>query len=208
MAQSYVVKQGDHLPAIAASFGFHSWHTLWEAPENAELRRQRSEPTLLAPGDVVNIPSLRPLDRTAATGQRHRFVLKRSRLKLRVRVLDPFGQALANTDCELVVDGSSQSLTTGGDGIVEAKIPPQASVGVLRAAGMEFPLRIGHLDPLPLPSGLEARLINLGCYPGSVGEDDPDSLTFAVELLQHDLGLEVTGVVEDVIGAVKDAYGC
>jgi hypothetical protein len=208
MAQSYVVKQGDHLPAIAASFGFQNWRTLWEDPENAELRKQRSEPTLLAPGDVVRIPSLQSVDKTAATGQRHRFVLKRSRLRLRVRVLDPFGQALAHADCELVVDGSSQTLTSDGNGIVEAVIPPRASAGVLRAAGMEFPLRIGHLDPLPLSSGLEARLVNLGYYPGAVGEDDPDSLAFAVELLQRDLGLPVTGVADDVIDAVRDAYGC
>ena len=38
--------------------------------------------------------------------------------------------------------------TTDGEGVLEARIPPNATTATLVVGPAEFPLRIGHLDPI------------------------------------------------------------
>ncbi|HEX6629668.1 MAG TPA: LysM domain-containing protein [Gemmatimonadaceae bacterium] len=54
--REHVVRRGESLATIAASYGLASWQALYDAPCNGELRRQRANPALLQPGDRVRIP--------------------------------------------------------------------------------------------------------------------------------------------------------
>ena len=51
----YVVRQGEHLAGIAARYGFDP-QPVWEHEANSELREQRRDPQILAPGDLLYIP--------------------------------------------------------------------------------------------------------------------------------------------------------
>src|SRR6185503_19739164 len=78
----YTVKQGDHLMKIAERFGFSTYETIWNRPENAELKNKRDSPNLLLPGDRLFIPDKDDKTVDAATGRLHRFKLKQTKLKL------------------------------------------------------------------------------------------------------------------------------
>jgi hypothetical protein len=58
----------------------------------------------------------------------------------------------------------------------------------------EFDFNIGHLDPVDLPSGQQARLANLGYYRGPQKVTDPDEFLSVVEEFQCENQLGVDGV--------------
>jgi len=79
------VQQGDCISSIAHSHGFF-WETIWDL--NPELRRKRTKPSLLKPGDEVLIPDRREKASDCATDARHRFVRRGTPAKLRLRVME------------------------------------------------------------------------------------------------------------------------
>jgi N-acetylmuramoyl-L-alanine amidase len=54
----YTAGQGDSTTRIAFRNGFF-WKTVWEHPENSELKSKRKDPNILLPGDTVFIPERR-----------------------------------------------------------------------------------------------------------------------------------------------------
>jgi len=68
----YTVKQGDCIESIAVRHGL-LWQTIWDDPNNAELKRRREDPHVLLPGDPLYIPGRRVKSVDGATDQRHRF---------------------------------------------------------------------------------------------------------------------------------------
>ncbi len=51
----YTVKPGDYLVKIANEHGIANWKTIWDHPNNAELRKKRKSPDVLFPGDQVYV---------------------------------------------------------------------------------------------------------------------------------------------------------
>jgi hypothetical protein len=68
MPRTHVVVEGENLSTIAAREGFRDFRKLYEAPENAELRKKRPNPNLILPGDEVVIPDRKPLSVKVAPG--------------------------------------------------------------------------------------------------------------------------------------------
>jgi N-acetylmuramoyl-L-alanine amidase len=190
---NYKVKQGDHLSEIAYRHGFRDFHTVWDDGANADLKARRVNPNVLHPGDIVVIPDKQRREHPSATDKGHRFVTVVPKLRLRVRLRDVNGDPLANTECELLVDGKKKKLTTDGDGRIDEAIPITADGGMLIIQGEQYQLKIGDLDPIDEPSGQRARLANLGYYFGSQDDVDPVELRTAVEEFQCDHGLAVDG---------------
>jgi hypothetical protein len=162
---NYVVKQGECIESIALAHGFLP-DTLWNHPDNAQLKRERKDPSLLLPGDRVQVPDPRPKQEQGADSQRHRFRRKGLPSKLRVRVLRD-GEPRKNEPYTLNIDGKLSQGTTDGDGVVEVPVPPDAQRGTLIVGKDEkdqqtFELRLSGLDPIASVTGAQQRLRNLG----------------------------------------------
>jgi N-acetylmuramoyl-L-alanine amidase len=209
------VEQGDHLPGIAHEHGFSDWRTIWDDPNNAELRRQRTDAGVLAPGDRLYIPDKKPsAGEKAPSGSTARFRVKRSLPRLRLIVRGFGGKPLASTECKVTVSGASTTAHTGADGLIEIDLAPDATEATLEANGQSWTLKIGHLDPPDTDTGLWARLRNLGYLIDEetleqASQPEAGALAFAIELFQRDHQLTVDGSdVQLVKDKLREIYGC
>ena len=188
----HIVKQGEHLTRLAEMFGFRDPDTIWNDGANASLKKQR-DPNVLFPGDVIEIPDMEQRVEPGVSGRYHKFVVPSKTLRLHLRLHDENHEPLANTECELHIDGEVRKLTTKGDGSIDEVIPFLAEEGQLVVQDESYRVAIGHLDPLEEESGVMARLINLGYYLGHSSAVDEYQLRSAIEEFQCDHGLTVDG---------------
>ncbi|MCI0406371.1 MAG: peptidoglycan-binding protein [candidate division Zixibacteria bacterium] len=215
MAVTHTVKQGESLSAIAQAYGFTDWKKIYDHPDNREFKKKRPHPHILFPGDKINIPEKESKEESCSTEQKHRFKRIREGLKLRLAVKDFGFEPLANTACELEIDGTVYSLTTDGEGMIEQPISPSAEKAVLRFQDplvpfdVAIPIQIGHLDPIEEITGQKARLSNLGYYFGPPDGEDDEKFNIAVQEFQCDHDLKVDGVcgpkTQDKLKAI---HGC
>jgi hypothetical protein len=216
MAGNYTVQQGDHLAKIAKTFGFSDWQTIWNHPNNADLKNQRQNPNVLYPGDVVYVPDRQLREESRSTDAKHNFVKKASDLKLRLTLRDQYEQPIANASCSLTLGVKSDTVTTDGDGKIEVDIQPDDHDGVLIIQDPETPFdntpisfKIGDLDPVDETSGQVARLNNLGYFAGDLQQPDPATFQSAVEEFQCDNQLTVDGICgPNTQAKLKAVHGC
>jgi N-acetylmuramoyl-L-alanine amidase len=219
MTTTHLVQQGEHMPRIAAQYGFGDYETIWNHPDNAALKKLRENPNVLLPGDTVIVPDKTPKDMTRPTGQVHRFVVRAPALRLRVRFLGFDSKPIVGATLDLVIDGNSKSVATNSEGKIEEPLAPKAEKGLIQFQDpktpfdhtMQIEIRVGHLDPVEAESGQRGRLNALGYEAGDPtqsGDDDP-AFRSAVEEFQCDNGLTVDGIVGPKTRAkLKDVYGC
>jgi hypothetical protein len=209
-AGEYVARQGECISSIAAGHGLF-WKTLWDHPQNAELRSARVDPNVLLPGDRLYLPPLREKHEPGATEQRHRFRRKGEPARLRLRLLAN-SLALANQPYILDVDGRTHEGTLDADGKLDVGIPAAAREGTLRVGTGErqkvFPLKLGRLNPVDDLRGVQARLNGLGFVCGPVDGLLGPLTRNALRLFQRDAGIEVTGRPDDATRRrLKQEYG-
>jgi hypothetical protein len=207
MPSNYVVRQGDCLSSIASRFGFKP-QTIWDYPDNAELKQKRENGNILLAGDTIVIPDLRVREEARNTDARHTFKKLGTPEKLHLVIRDERDEPRAGLRYVLTVDGHTREGTTGDDGSVNESIDPGAKAGELRIFDNEieeyYQLQLGHLDPLTEESGIRMRLTNLGIDCG----DTDDSLRQAIMDFQRQRDLDVTGEVDDdTRGKLKEVYG-
>ena len=222
MPEDYTVQEGDCIASLAYNRGL-LWKTVWDHPLNALLKRQRKDPNILKPGDIVHLPDkeLKTLDRP--TDQRHMFVRKGVPAKLRLRVLDDQipdepaqkqspqerPQQLSGEDPDtspteqqvpragapyiLIIDGNLTQGNTDNDGMVEVSIPPNARKGRLTVE----------------PGTLRESIFNL-----NLGWLDPaDSVTGIKQRLANfgfdcgDQSSDITPGFQDALRAFQDSRG-
>src|SRR5262249_23578967 len=192
--------QGDHLSKIALARGFIDYRTIWDHPNNAELKKKRENPHVLSPGDKVFVPDKEVREESRPTDQRHRFKRVGRVLMLRLALKDFDHEPLADTPCELHVEGTVHALRTDKSGRIERAIPTGAETAMLIFQDplvpfdLSIPIRIGHLDPVDEVTGQKARLRNLGYFAGPVDGTADEGFGFAVQEFQCDYGLTVDGV--------------
>jgi N-acetylmuramoyl-L-alanine amidase len=209
----YIVKQGDCINAIAESCGCF-WETLWNHDGNASLRGQRLNPNLLMAGDRVFVPDKIPKEETGATSLQHVFRMKGVPCRLNLRVVDHDGAPRAGLAYDLVVDGKKMSGTVPDDGVISEIVgqsADQAELTLLPGSKQEekYPLNLAHLNPIDYPSGVQARLQNLGYLKkGPTGQMDDDTHQ-ALRIFQARSGLPVSGEAdEQTKNALAETYGC
>ena len=214
MSYTLTIEQGDHLAKIAEEHGFYDWHTIWDCPENAQLKQTR-DPNLLKPGDQLFIPDKQPKSVSAATGSTHGYTLKGKGTRLCLSLRDVLGQPLKNTQVTVTVGGKTMQMTTDGTGALKVPIEASDVDATIQAGAYQFALKIGHLDPVDEQSGLVARLRNLGYLDDLTGDVDadgtptPEALAFAVELFQNDNKLPVDGSdLDSIRDKLKAIHGC
>jgi Putative peptidoglycan binding domain len=192
-AGNYIVEEGDCLNSIAFENGFF-WKTLWDLPENHELKSARKDPDMLMPEDRVTLPDLRLKQEDGATEKKHRFKRKGVPAKLRLRFLKQ-GKPLANVNYVLEVDGAKIAEgKLGADGEFEHPILPNAKSAVIRVGNDEpktvHTFKLGTVPPVECRIGVVRRLKNLGY---TIYDDDADSLDSALKRFQKESGMVVTG---------------
>jgi hypothetical protein len=186
------------MESIAYERGF-LWQTLWNLPDNAELKSKR-KPNLLLPGDRVTIPAIRVRQETKPADQLHKFVMQGSKSQLKLRFLDEKQQPRSGVAYILTIDGRTTNGSLDGQGSLSVPIPPNASQGsiVLKTDPdpETYPLNFGHLDPDSSPTGIRGRLNNLGFACAGDGDWD-DNLQGAVKRFQIANDIQPTGQLDD-----------
>jgi hypothetical protein len=206
MATRHTIALGDCTLSVAASNGFTDWESIWNHADNADLKKLRPSPFCLRPDDELVLPELRPKVMSVPTGARHKFVVKRPKAHLRLRIVlrdkDGKDQPVSGAACQLELpDDVIVDATTDGDGWADAQVPPQTLSAVLTVAAtadrpaMGWSLQVGALMPADDPRGAADRLANLGY--GAPGEDPVACLPFALRAFQEDAALTVTGELDD-----------
>jgi hypothetical protein len=192
---NYTVKQGECIESIAFKHG-HFWQTVWDHPNNQQLRSARTSHNVLLPGDKVFVPDLRQKQETGATAQRHRFRRKGVPCRL-VMIFKHEDQPRANVPYVLEVDGKLFSGKTDAQGGIRHPVPPNARRGKITLGTgdetEEYYLRLGGLDPITEVSGIQQRLRKLGFGSGEVdGVLGPETQA-AIRAFQAKHGLNETG---------------
>jgi hypothetical protein len=203
------VQQGEDLVSIAERYGFF-WETLWNLGENSGLHEGGREPTALTPGDEVYVPDRVIKSYTRATGARHTFQAKNVPARLRLRLALPDDSPRSGVAYTLVVDGKEHKGTTGGDGMVDVPIHPNAQHGRLQIDGTDehYDLELGHLEPLERVDGVQARLRGLGVYRGPIDGEMTQATRHALMEFQRSVKLAPTGEIDGATRqALQDAYG-
>lgn len=206
---SHIIKQGEHISKIAEKYAFRDYQTIWNHPDNAALKQKRQNPNVLFPGDELFIPEKQVKKVSCATAKKHRFQVQGQKIMLRLVLRNLDSQPVANTPCELQVEGKLYRLTTDGAGLIEQLIPKTAEEGKLKIEGAEVSIKIGHLDPVDELTGWRARLNNLGYNAGTSDDPADPQMRSAVEEFQCDYELKVDGICGAQTQAkLKETHGC
>jgi N-acetylmuramoyl-L-alanine amidase len=161
MPVNYKVKEGDCVASISCNHGFHP-DTIWNHPDNAQIKVLRKDQNVLFPGDVIVIPDKEIKIYDRPTGQLHQFRRKAVPEMFRLR-LAWFSGPRADLPYTLIIDGTVFIGETDGDGIIEHPIPPNARKGKLIISDDEhYEFQLGSLDPTDEDMGALHRLVNLG----------------------------------------------
>lgn len=192
----YVVKQGDCIESIAQKHGLF-WQTIWNHPENLELKKANRDANALLPGDRVFIPSIQIKKETAATDTRHRYRRKGVPSKMRIVFKDEEDKPRAGIRYVLKLDGVLESGKTNNEGAVEYAIKPDASIGKLTLEcedGIEeYEVQLGFVDPVTEVSGIQERLANLGFSSGPADGELGPITQDALRTFQKAEGIKDTG---------------
>jgi N-acetylmuramoyl-L-alanine amidase len=192
MAKTIEIRDGDCLLNICTQEGFF-WETVWNHPNNGELKRKRKNLNILKKGDKVYFPDREPKEESVPTDKRHRFCLKGNPARFAVTLLD-LGKPRANEKYILQVDGRTLAEgKTDANGGLSEPIPPGAREGrlLLGEHHQEITIHFGYVDPIDEISGVQSRLKNLGLYYGSVDDINGPLTTAAIAEFQR--MVEITG---------------
>ena len=196
----YVVEQGECVISIADAAG-HFWKTIWDHPDNAEVKRARGSPHVLMAGDCLHVPDKRLKEETCATEKTHRFKRKGIPIHFEIRV-EENGRPLSGNRYVLEIEGRLSDGTIPSDGVIKANMMPRDQQGELRVhvngKVRVYPLAFGHLDPAHTQAGAEGRLRNLG-YVG-IGAND-EAFAAALKRFKKDNGLEESDTLDDATAA-------
>lgn len=209
MPITHRVQQGECLVSVAEDYGFF-WETLWNLPENSDLRARRREPTVLLPGDEVLIPERTIKSYSRPTGARHTFRVKNVPAKFNLRLLDAADEPRVGLAYTLTIDGVVTRGTTDGDGWVRGSMSPKAMRAVIELdeGGERYEVELGHLDPVDTVRGAQERLAALHAYDYEPDGDESAEWSAALRDFQRARGLAVTGELDpSTQAALRDAYG-
>ena len=195
MPQLHIAKVNDCISSIALEHGFFP-DTIWNDPDNADLRRVRPDPNVLRKGDLVVIPDKRRKEDDKSTDQRHQFRRKGFPTTIHIRLLKN-DEPRANEPYHLVVDGRIHEGMTDGDGNLWIYIPANARKATLYVGEGEYrdeyELALRYLQPVSDLKGAQQRLNNLGYPAGPENGDLSPLIIQALRWFQRDHGLDVTG---------------
>jgi hypothetical protein len=187
------IKQGESVISLSERHGLFA-DTIWNHPENAELKELRKNMNILMPGDILFIPDKKPKEVSRSTNEVHKFKRKGIPALFRLQLFD-VEEPRANQEYTLDVDGQQYKGKTDSRGVLEQTIPTDSKNGVLIIGPEEFRLEIdfGYLDPINEISGVKKRLNNMGYDCGKPNNETDEKTETQLKLFQKRFGLEETG---------------
>jgi hypothetical protein len=206
----HVVRQGDYLTRLAWIGGFDA-EEVWRHEKNKEVAELRKDHNILAPGDVLQLPTKKKEGVAIEKGGENKYKAKVPRVSIDVIFKDDDGNPLANEPCLVygvanATEGKEYlDTTTGGDGTLSVSVPVhirEVQVVFYNKRHLAYTLLLGSMDPLDDPSGVTKRLRQLGYY-GYVEDPYTDEMeegvmdAMAVAAFQRANGLTPTGVADD-----------
>ena len=195
MAESYQVKQGDCIFSIAFARGFFA-DTIWNHPNNKDLKEKRKDPNVLMPGDTVFIPDKRLREYSEATNQVYKYKCKNTPKQLQIQFIE-YDKPVKEMEYTIKIDGVESKGKTDGEGWVKQSIKPDAkSAKLVFADGSECELKLGNLDPAEEVAGTQGRLNRLGFYEGPIDGKLTDEMKEIIKLFQQSNDLKATGEVD------------
>jgi hypothetical protein len=185
------IRPGDSLSSIAVDHGLPP-EKIWDHPNNAELKLRRSDPNVLASGDVLFVPERIRRTERLRTGTRHVFRRRGVPAKVHLRLVEN-GTPLSLLPYTLDVGGAVKSGQTDGDGFVDEWVAPHTRTVRLSfeygGAARSFDILLARLEPVETVAGVQARLNNLGfdCGPidGELNAATVDALRWFQEYIGH-----------------------
>ncbi len=183
MAINYTVKQGDCIFSIAVEHGFFA-DTIWNDPNNKELKEKREDPNVLMPGDVVFVRDKQLKEVGEPTNNVYKFKCKNTPklLSIQLKYIDT---PLKNMNYTITIDGQEKKGKTDGEGWLKQTISPNAKIAKLTLPdGTEYDLKLGSLDPADEITGIQGRLQSLGLYEGSLNGQMNDETKNALRSFQ------------------------
>jgi hypothetical protein len=202
--QPYVVKQGEYLAKMAFVYGFDA-DQVWNDPKNANLKQERPDPNVLAPGDVLQIPAAKKEGQPISKGTTNAYTVNVPKVKVDL-VFKDGDNPLASEECAVEglgdPDPNASPLSTDGGGKLSLDVPVTT-----REFFVIFPKRerlamhfyMGNVDPESEGSGVTQRLMNLGFLPAYFN-DDPDRaaewVQKALAAFQAENGLDPSGEID------------
>lgn len=210
MPIKHVVEEGEGITFIAAEYGFLP-DTIWNMPENADLRQQRKQPEQLQPGDVVFVPDVRRLkDHPVPPGEAAKLVRKGIAPQLNMKLLDDKGEPRANEPYTMQVGTSLISGTTDAEGWVRQTVTPsmKSATLFLKNGAEVVKLKPNHLPPVQSIKGVQSRLSNMGHLPDPVDGVMTPATMAAVKKFQQEAGLPDTGKLDPAtIKKLEELHG-
>lgn len=218
----HVVRHGEYLTALAFRAGT-TVEAILADPKNGEIKKSR-HPEILNPGDIVYLPDPREDPPSLDAQTDNAFTADVPMVEVHVTLKGRDGKPVAGQQLASVPVVSETPLETDGSGKVTFKVPVHIKNVRLsvKKTGVQFDVRIGHLDPHGERSGLLSRLRQLGyvadensritgrAWLGATGSDlDARVLAQAIAAFQSAHGMEITGTMDEALcAAVRDEHGC
>jgi len=203
------VEPGDCVLSLADDAGLF-WEDVWNDSANAGLKSKRKYPTILMPGDKLELRDAEEREESGSTEAKHSFTLKGATARLRLR-LRTGGAAVANKQVTLVVDGVSTATQTDQDGRLEIPIAPGANEAEMRVGDDKgfYLLKLGWMTPIDETSGLQTRLFNLGFDPKGIDNDLGTGTRKAMQAFQTSQNLKRSDKPnDDTRNSLEQEYGC
>jgi hypothetical protein len=202
--RDHVVKRGEYMALIANRNGFRDYRSIWNDSANAELKKKRTNPQSLAPGDIVKIPVIDPGVFAKATNQTHLITAGGGPMSLKFRLDDqshaPFASRAGTLTVTLRPASGTPGVagpvprTTGAQGELDSNSTSEFVDGEFKitpvvptdpSTGATFRFLVGELEPVDTTRGMRARLSNVGYFAGA-SDKDADQLEWAIEEFQVD----------------------
>jgi hypothetical protein len=217
--RAHIVRDGDYLSLLAVRNGFDA-EEVWNDSKNDEIRELREDMDLLAPGDLVYIPSQKKTtELKVKPGQANTYAAHIPEISLRVQFTYE-GEVLAAEDieCDDIVNPPPDPPQTDGDGYLVLTVPMGTKCVSVRFPdrNLEFRLRVASLDPVETINGKRQRLLNLGYFAPlpllghtlSKKEVAQLELSRALAAFQADNDLPVTGDADpDTESKLEELFG-
>ena len=149
------IKLGECLANLVHQYRLRDYRSLYNHPNNADLRHARPNPNILFAGDQVFVPDLVLKTEDKNTDAQHTFEVNRPTVRLRLVLKDTKEQPYASKHYRLAVQNKVMTGVTTAEGLIEQVIPADATVGDLtlwidssNENALRVNLFIGYLDPL------------------------------------------------------------